>query len=55
MKISRKKTWIIIASAAVIALIIIAVVVKNNREVSIRVATEKVAKRSIIQTVSSNG
>lgn len=55
MKISRKKTWIIIASAAVIALIIIAVLVKNNREVGIRVATEKVAKRSIIQTVSSNG
>ncbi len=55
MKISRKKTWIFIASGTVIALVIIAVVVKNNREVGIRIATEKVTKRSIIQTVSSNG
>ncbi len=55
MKISRKKTWIIIAAGTVIALVIIAVVVKNNREVGIRIATEKVTKRSIIQTVSSNG
>ena len=55
MKISRKKTWIIIAVAAVVVLIIVAIVVKNNREIGIRVATEKVVRRTIIQTVSSNG
>ena len=54
-KISKKKIWIIIAVVAVIALIIIAVVVKGKRNEGTKVATEKVMKRTIIQTVSSNG
>jgi len=54
-KISKKKMWIIIAIVAVIAIIVIAAIVKGNGNEGIKVATEKVSKRTIIQTVSSNG
>ena len=54
-KISKKKIWIILAVVAVAALIVIAVVVKGKRNEGTKVATEKVTKRTIIQTVSSNG
>jgi len=52
---SRKKTWAIIAAVAVVAIIVIIAVVKGKRDDGIKVATEKVTKRTIIQTVSSNG
>ncbi len=54
-RISKKNIWIIITVVAVIALIVIAVLVKGKRSEGTKVATEKVAKRTIIQTVSSNG
>jgi HlyD family secretion protein len=54
-KISKKKLWIMIAVVAVVAAIIIAAVLKGRGTDGIRVATEKVTKRTITQTVSSNG
>lgn len=54
-KISKKKMWIIIAIVAVVATIVIAAVLKGKGNEGIKVATEKVMKRTIIQTVSSNG
>ncbi|MEI7727301.1 MAG: efflux RND transporter periplasmic adaptor subunit [Bacteroidota bacterium] len=54
-KISKKKMWIIIAIVAVVAAIVIAAVLKGKGSDAIKVATEKVVKRTIIQTVSSNG
>ena len=55
MKISRKKIWIIIAIVAVVSLIVVAAIVKGKRNEGTKVASEKVAKRTITQTVSSNG
>lgn len=55
VKISKKKMWIIIAVVAVIAIIVIAAIVKGKGNEGTKVATEKVMKRTIIQTVSSNG
>ena len=52
---SRKKLWIIIAAVAVIAVIIIIAVLKGKGNDAQKVSTEKVMKRTIIQTVSSNG
>jgi len=52
---SRKKLWIIIAAVAVIAVIVIIAVVKGKGNDAQKVSTEKVVKRTIIQTVSSNG
>jgi HlyD family secretion protein len=54
-KNSKKKIWIIIAIVAVVALIVIAAVFKGKGSDEIKVSTEKVLKRTIIQTVSSNG
>ena len=54
-KISKKKMWIIIAIVAVVAAIVIAAVLKGRGNEGIKIATEKVMKRTIIQTVSSNG
>ncbi len=54
-KKSKKKLWIIIGAAAVVVLIIIAAVVKGQRNDGTKIATEKVTKRTIIQTVSANG
>ena len=54
-KISKKKIWIIIAIVAVVAIIVVAAVIKGKGSDEIKIATEKVVKRTIIQTVSSNG
>ncbi len=54
-KKSKKKLWIILGATAVLAIIIIAAVVKGKRDEGIKVATEKVTRRTIIQTVSANG
>jgi HlyD family secretion protein len=55
VKISKKKMWIIIAIVAVVAIIVVAAIVKGKGNEGTKVATEKVMKRTIIQTVSSNG
>jgi len=47
--------WLIIAAVVVVGGIIIAAVVKGKGSDAIKIATEKVTKRTIIQTVSSNG
>jgi HlyD family secretion protein len=54
-KISKKKIWIIVAIVAIVALIVVAAIVKGKGNEGTKVATEKVTKRTIIQTVSSNG
>jgi HlyD family secretion protein len=54
-KKSKKRTWIIIGSVAIVAIIILVAVLKGKRNEGTRIATEKVAKRTIIQTVSANG
>ncbi|MEI7897959.1 MAG: efflux RND transporter periplasmic adaptor subunit [bacterium] len=54
-KISKKKMWIIIAIVAVVAAIVVAAVLKGKGNEGTKIATEKVMKRTIIQTVSSNG
>ncbi|MCX6284892.1 MAG: efflux RND transporter periplasmic adaptor subunit [Bacteroidetes bacterium] len=52
---SRKKLWIIIAAVAVVAVIVIFAIIKGKGNDAQKVSTEKVIKRTIIQTVSSNG
>lgn len=47
--------WITIAVVAVVALIVVGALVKGKKSDGIRIATEKSAPRTIIQTVSSNG
>ena len=54
-KKSRKKLWIILGSVAVVAVILVIAVLKGKGNDSQKVACEKVIKRTIIQTVSSNG
>jgi HlyD family secretion protein len=54
-KISKKQIWIIIAIVAVVAIIVVAAIIKGKGNEGTNVATEKVVKRTIIQTVSSNG
>ncbi len=54
-KLSKKTIWIIIAGVAVVAAIVVAAVLKGKGNEGTKVATEKVTKRTIIQTVSSNG
>ncbi|MCX6277061.1 MAG: efflux RND transporter periplasmic adaptor subunit [Bacteroidetes bacterium] len=55
LKVSKKKMWIIIAIVAVVAAIVITALIKGKNNEDIKVATEKATKRTIIQTVSSNG
>ena len=55
LKVSKKNMWIIIASVAVIAAIVVTAVIKGKNNEGTKVATEKAATRTIIQTVSSNG
>ena len=47
--------WIIIAIVAVVAIIVVAAVLKGKGTDATNVSTEKVMKRTIIQSVSSNG
>ena len=54
-KKSKKKIGIIAGIALVVILIIVVVLIKNQRNEGIKVTTEKVVKRTIIQTVSANG
>ena len=54
-KKSKKKIAIIAGIALLVILIIVVVLVKNQRNEGIKVTSEKVAKRTIIQTVSANG
>jgi HlyD family secretion protein len=54
----KKKTWIILAIAVVILLIVLAVL-KNKGAIGakdgVKVTTEKVERRTIVETVSANG
>jgi len=54
-KKSKKKIGIIAGIVLLVILIIVVILVKNQRNEGIKVTAEKVAKRSIIQTVSANG
>jgi HlyD family secretion protein len=54
-KKSKKKLFIIGGIALFVVLIIVVILVKNKRNDEIKVSAEKVAKRTIIQTVSANG
>jgi len=54
-KKSKKKMWIIIGSVTLIIVIVIFAILKGKGSDSIKVATEKVVKRTITQTVSANG
>ena len=54
-KKSKKKLWIIIGAALVVIVIIILAIVKGKGSDDIKVATEKVTKRTITQSVSANG
>jgi HlyD family secretion protein len=54
-KKSKKKIAIIAGIALLVILILVVVLVKNKRNDGIKVSTEKVVKRTIIQTVSANG
>ncbi|MDP4280702.1 MAG: efflux RND transporter periplasmic adaptor subunit [Bacteroidota bacterium] len=51
----KKRTWFILAGIILIILIILAFAVRNHRDIGLKVATEKVSKRTITQTVSANG
>jgi HlyD family secretion protein len=52
---SKKKLWIIIAAVIVIGAIVTIAVIKGKGNEGTKVATEKVTRRTIIQTVSANG
>lgn len=54
-KKSKKRLWIIIGSVVVLAVIIVFAVIKGKSSDGVKVATEKVTKRTITQTVSANG
>jgi HlyD family secretion protein len=54
-KKSKKKIVILAGIVLFVILIIVVIIVKNQRNEGIKVTTEKVVKRSIIQTVSANG
>ena len=55
LKVSKKKTWIIIAIVAVVAVIVAFAIFKGRNNEGIKIATEKAINRTIIQSVSSNG
>ena len=54
-KKSKKRKWIIAGSIAIVVIIVVIAVLKGRRNEGIKVTTEKVARRTIIQTVSANG
>jgi len=51
----RKKLWILAGAVAVMAIIVVIAIFKGKGNDTQKVSTEKVTKRTIIQTVSSNG
>ena len=54
-KKSKKRLWLILAGVVILAVIIVFAVIKGKNNEGTKIATEKAAKRSIIQTVSANG
>ncbi len=54
-KKKNKTTWIVILSIIVLAVIVGLAINKSRNSVHIKVAVEKVQRRSIIETVSANG
>lgn len=54
-KKSKKKLWIIIAAVAVLTIIVVLAVLKGGKNEGIKVSIEPVTRRTIVQTVSSNG
>jgi len=54
-KSKNKKIWIGIVAVAVIALIVVLAVKKGQDSRSVKVATEEVKARKIVETVSANG
>ena len=54
-KKSKKKIVIIAGIVLFVILIVVVIIVKNQRNEGTKVTAEKVAKRTIIQTVSANG
>ncbi|HTX89028.1 MAG TPA: efflux RND transporter periplasmic adaptor subunit, partial [Bacteroidales bacterium] len=54
-KKSKKKILIISGIAVIVILVIIALTVKSKGSEGVKVSTEKVVKRTIVQTVSANG
>ena len=55
IKKSKKKIWIISAIVLIVVLVIVAVLFKSKGNEGTRITAEKVAKRTIVQTVSANG
>ncbi|NOX86376.1 MAG: HlyD family efflux transporter periplasmic adaptor subunit [Chlorobi bacterium] len=54
-KSNKKKTWLIIGLLVVVAVLIILAALKNKDSKGIKVATEKAARRTLVETVSANG
>jgi HlyD family secretion protein len=52
---SKKRLWIIIGGVVLLAVIIVLAVIKGKGTEGTKVATEKVVKRTITQSVSANG
>lgn len=54
-KSNKKRTWLIIGLIAVVTILIILAVVKKKDSGGTKVATEKAAIRTLVETVSANG
>ena len=54
-KKTNKKKWLIISLIVLLIVIVILAVMKGNKEKATKVAVEKVAERTIIETVAANG
>jgi len=54
-KKSKKKIWIISGAVAVVVIVIVIALLKGGNNEGVKVSTEKVTKRTIIQSVSANG
>jgi HlyD family secretion protein len=54
-KKSKKRRWIIFGGIAVVVIVVILAVFKGKGNDVTRVATEKAANRTVVQTVSANG
>lgn len=54
-KKAKKRLWLIVAGVIVLAVIVVFAVIKGQNNEGIKVATEKVGRKTIIQSVSANG
>ncbi len=54
-KSNKKQIWIIIAIVAVLSVVVVLAINKNKNSDSVKVATEIVELRKIVETVSANG